>query len=205
MAMQMSLRAAHRVLGCIVGLFVVMHLANHAALFWGLEQHLRIQELLKPIYRNPIIEPLLLLAFAAQIGVGVRLLIRFGWPRRPWARLQVISGAVLALFLMQHISAALLTRLIKTEIDTNIYWAAAVVSRIEFALYFTPYYALGIFALFLHLAAFIALRYRKPWGAGTIIGTGGVFSLAIVSALSGAFFQIKLPIQYQTYLDDFWF
>ena len=161
----MSLRAAHRLLGCIVALFVVMHLANHAALFWGAEQHLRVQELLRPIYRNPIIEPLLLLALAAQIVVGVRLLIRRGWPRRLWARVQVVSGAVLALFLVQHVSAALVTRLLKTEIDTNIYWAAAVVSRIEFALYFAPYYALGIFALFLHLAAFIALRPKNSWGA----------------------------------------
>ena len=201
----MNLRRAHRVLGCIVALFVALHLVNHAALFWGVEQHLRAQEILRPIYRNPVIEPLLLLAFAAQIGVGGRLLIRRGWPRRPWARLQVISGAVLALFLMQHISAAFLTRLLKTEIDTNIFWAAAVVSRIEFALYFAPYYTLGIFALFLHLAAFIALRYRNLWGAGAMIVIGGVFSLAIVSALSGAFFQIEFPIQYKTYLDDFWF
>ena len=112
---------------------------------------------------------------------------------------------MLALFLMQHISAALLTRLLKTEVDTNIYWAAAVVSRIEFALYFAPYYTLGIFALFLHLAAFIALQYRNSWGAGTLIVLGAGFSLAIVSALAGAFFQIELPIPYQTYLDDFWF
>lgn len=199
----MNLHQLHRVLAGILGVFIVLHLTNHLALFWGVETHLRLQEILRLVYRNPIIEPLLILGFVSQIFIGIRLLIKRGWPKKTWARLQTISGAILALFLLQHISAALFTRFSKPDIDTNIYWAASVVSRLEFALYFAPYYTLGLFALFLHIATFLAIRKRKASLAIGIVILGGVFSIALVSTLSGGFFEIELPHKYEIYLDEF--
>lgn len=199
----MNFHKLHRVLAGILGVFIVLHLTNHLALFWGVETHLRLQKILRLVYRNPIIEPLLILGFVSQIFIGIRLLIKRGWPKKAWARLQTISGAILALFLLQHISAALFTRISKPDIDTNIYWAASVVSRLEFALYFAPYYTLGLFALFLHIATFLVIRKRKASLAVGIAILGGVFSIALVSTLSGGFFEIELPQKYEIYLDEF--
>lgn len=201
----MNLRMTHRALACFVALFILLHLTNHAALFWGVEQHVRVQEILRPIYRHPVVETLLLLAFAGQMFVGLRLLFRRGWPKRNWARAQVISGALLFLFLLQHIAAVLLTRALKPEIDTNVYWAAAVVSRIEFAQYFAPYYAIGIFALFLHVASFLVTRHQRTPLAFVLLIAGSVYAIAIVTMLSGGAFEIHLPAPYEAYLDDYWF
>lgn len=201
----MSLARLHRVLGVALGLFIALHLANHLALFAGPQAHLRFQEIARLIYRFPLVEPLLIAGFALQAVLGLTLLRQRGWPRRGWARLQVGAGLVLMLFLLQHIPAALLTRWLKPELDTNIFWAAAVVSRPGFAAYFAPYYALGLGALFAHGAAFVALRRRKPGLARMILGGGVLFALLFVTRLMGLWGEIPLPPAYEAYLDDYWF
>jgi len=87
--------------------FVTAHLGNHVALFWGADHHLAVQEALRPFYRYPLVEPLILLGLFVQLFLGARILIRRGWPRRGWARVQMASGAILLLFLVQHVGAAL--------------------------------------------------------------------------------------------------
>jgi len=69
------------------------------------------------------------------------------------------SGAILLLFLVQHVGAALYVRAFLPSIDTNIYWAASVVHSKPLSLYFGPYYFLGVSAVFLHIAAFVAWRW----------------------------------------------
>ena len=197
----MTTHKAHRLLGIAVLLFVAAHIGNHFALFLGVESHLAVQESLRVIYRHPIVEPLLLLGVLAQIVLGLKLLYKRGWPKRFWLRMQSLSGLVMAAFLTQHISAVLWTRLSWDDVDTNIYWAASVVSRAPHALYFMPYYALGMSALFLHFAAFIAVRKRMPRLAWSILCGSVVLSVALVATLSGAFFPIELPEPYVAYIE----
>lgn len=201
----MTLRRLHRWLALGLTAFVVLHLMNHAAIFFSVQTHLQVQESLRPVYRNPVVEPVLLLAVLAQIGVGARLIWRHRWPRRGWARAQVLSGAVLGAFLVQHVGAALMTGWFKPEIDTTVFWAASVVSRPGFAAYFAPYYVVGVAMVFLHFASFIAVRRRRPTLACGIAIVGGVYAVAIVAGLMGAWGDVVLPEAYETYLDTFWF
>ena len=97
-----------------------------------------------------------------------------------------------------------MTRAFRPEIDTNIFWAASVVSRAGFAAYFAPYYLIGVSALFIHLAAFIALRKRRRHLAAIVALLGCAFSLAIVLGLLGFFDPVILPPEYEAYLDNFW-
>lgn len=191
----------HRALAATLLVFVALHLINNLALFLGPHQHQRVQEALRPIYRNPVIEPLLIAGFGVQLFTGFHMIRRQGWPRTLLRRVQVLSGAIVGLFLVQHISATLLTRMLKPEIDTNIYWAAAVVNRLEFAVYFAPYYALGVAALFAHVAAYVAIRRRQRAIAFVIVAAGAAFAIALVVAMT----DISLPVSYETYLDEFWF
>jgi len=200
MAQNMKPVTLHRGLGLFLGVFIMAHLVNHLALFWGVEQHIALQEMLRKIYRNRFVEPVLIAAFAVQIALGFRLLLRRGWPTRFWPRMQVLSAGLLGFFLIQHIGAALITRATSPEVDTNIYWAASVVSRAPFALYFAPYYVLGLLGLFLHLAAFIALKRRDRHLAGAVALLGTAVSIAIVAALGGGLRAIELPTEYETYL-----
>lgn len=191
---------AHRALGLILIVFIVAHLGNHMALFWGVKQHLAVQEILRQVYRNPVFEFLLLLGFATQLFLGMKILLKRGWPQRFWPRLQLLSGVAIVFFLIQHIGAVLYTRVFWPSIDTNIYWAASVVSGFPFALYFIPYYIIGFAALFAHIAAFIALRKQRRKLASLIVVFGAVLSATFVAALSGVFYSIDLPPPYISYL-----
>lgn len=197
----MTLTALHRLLGLLLIVFIIAHFANYAALFWGVEQYLAVQNVLRKIYRNQFVEPVLIAGFAIQLGLGMRLLLKRGWPRSFWSRLQWASGLILTLFLVQHVGAALYTRAVWPSIDTNVYWAASVVSQTHSALYFVPYYVLGVAAFFAHIAAVLALKKRRKGVAYTLCIFGLVFSISLVMSLAGAFFEINLPAPYLSYLN----
>jgi len=161
--------------------FVTAHLGNHVALFWGADHHLAVQEALRPFYRYPLVEPLILLGLFVQLFLG---------------------AAILLLFLVQHVGAALYVRAFLPSIDTNIYWAASVVHSKPLSLYFGPYYFLGVSAVFLHIAAFVAWRWRRRRIGVWIAVSGVVFAFALVAALNSAFFTIELPAPYVAYATD---
>lgn len=153
----MPLRRLHRLNAALLGLFLALHLVNHAALLGGHALHGAVMAALRPFYRAPIVEGVLLGLFATQILLGLALVWRRGRPRGVWAWAQVASGLLVALFLVQHIPAVLLARP-----ETGTAFAAAVVLEWPGALYFIPYYILAIAALATHLAA--ARRFAR-WPA----------------------------------------
>jgi len=183
----MTLRRLHRLNAVALGLFLALHLTNHAALLAGQAAHAGVMAALRPLYRNPLVEPLLIALFAAQIVLGLTLAWRRGRPLNRWALAQLASGLYLAVFLLQHIPAVLLAR---PATDTDIAFAAATVESLPKALYFAPYYLLAVTALATHLAA--ALRFARwpaPPGvwARTLPGIGAAFGLVILAGLWGAF------------------
>ncbi len=190
-----KLRNLHRVIAMILAAFVAAHLGNHVLIFAGADWHIRGMDALRIVYRNPVVEPILIAGFAVQIVIGLRLLWQRGWPQRFWPRLQVLSGGVLALFLIQHISATLLAR---ATIDTNIYFAAAVVSRAPYVWYFAPYYTLGVAALFAHIAVLLHRHpKRRPW-AWPVLAAGLTLGVALVAAMMA----IDLPPAYDAHIGD---
>jgi hypothetical protein len=76
-----TLRTYHLVSAIVLGLFVALHLANHIVGLTGQGQHVAFMHSVRPLYRNPVVEPLLLALFAAQIVTGVTLVVR-GWRTR---------------------------------------------------------------------------------------------------------------------------
>ena len=196
----MQIRRLHKILATILGLFIVAHLINHTALIFGPEAHIALMDKLRFLYRPLLIEIILYIAFIAQIVLGFLLLKARGKPRDRWGWAQVISGVIIALFLMQHLSAALMTRFLKEGFDTNVYWAAAVVSRPSFAWYFAPYYTLGLSAIFVHVASALYRRPKHRHFAPWIAAFGVIFAICIVAMLMG----VTLPQKYENYLDTFW-
>lgn len=199
----MTLSRLHRLNAYILAVFLVLHLANHAVLLLGRESHLAVMQALRTAYRLPIFEVPLFLLFAVQITLGAVLIARRGKPKGNWAWAQVLSGAYLAFFLLQHLSALVMAR-VSYDFETTTYYAAAVVSAPPFGYYFFPYYVLGITALFTHIAA--AARFAcwpapaKTWHKA-LPYIGLLFALAVVSALSlGA--SEALPAANRAYLND---
>jgi succinate dehydrogenase/fumarate reductase cytochrome b subunit len=161
----MNLRAFHRAAAAGVLLFAATHIANHLASLSSIATHIAFMDAARSVYRRPVIEVVLLCWVAFQIASGLWLFFR-GWPQRtgriPW--LQALSGAYLAFFLLVHVGAVLLGRLV-LRLDTNFYFAAAGLNITPYQFFFAPYYFLAVLALFTHLgcAAYWRYRQRPDW------------------------------------------
>lgn len=153
------LRGLHLASGLLIAVFAAAHIGNHVAMFAGQAAHIAVMEALRPFYRNPLAETLLMLALAFQLSTGLAMIWRTrAHKREGWARWQAISGVVLALFILNHVGAVWGGRLVM-GLDTNYHFAAAGFHA-GYAGFFVPYYFLGVAALFVHAAAALAWRAR---------------------------------------------
>jgi len=197
-------RRLHRLAAAVVGLYALVHLVNHLAALAGIERHIALMQAVRQVTRVPAFEALLLAGVAVQAGSGLRLALRRRGPRRlPFDRLQALSGAYLAFFLLVHVVSVLAGRAV-LGLDTNFYFAAAGLNVRPYPLFFVPYYGLAVAALFTHLAC--ALRRRLPaavplasrdrlaWGG---IAAGTVVAVLIVASFSGVFYPVDLPPAYR--------
>jgi succinate dehydrogenase hydrophobic anchor subunit len=186
-------RRLHRAAGAILAVFVVVHVANHLAGLAGVDAHVRFMETARRVYRQPVVEAVLLLCVVLQAGSGLRMLWAGRQRRRgllPW--LQAGSGATIALFLAIHVSAVFVGRGVG-GLDTNFYFAAAGLHVWPFVLFFAPYYFLAVAALFVHVGC--ALR-RGRTVAAWFAGAGVMVAGLIVAALMGMIQPVVIPTRY---------
>ena len=200
------IRIAHRVSAVLLAVFLAAHLLNHVVALWGIAAHLAFMEGARLVYRSPALEPMLLAAVLVQIVTGVEQ-VRAGWGTRRgfWQRTQAVSGLYLAFFLANHTFWVLVAR-VGYGLDSNFYLAAAFLTIWPLPLLFAPYYALGVFALFAHLAC--AAHFRIEGRAGDRVGQafvacGAVLAGVIVAAFMGAFYDIHLPPAYRALVEPF--
>lgn len=207
----MTLARLHRILAVGLVFFILPHLAGHLAGLWGQGAFDFVQGHLRPFYRNPLVEPVLLLAVALQLVLGLVLLQR-QWRRGLRGNLlrwQFISGVVLALFLIEHLLAMAMARY-WAGLDTTFWWPASVASQWPFVLYFWPYYLSGVLAFFTHagIGLSIALRRKGRHRAATrvvraSVTVGLVWGGLILLGISGGLYPVDLPPEWQNYLAVF--
>jgi hypothetical protein len=178
----------------LLGAFGVLHLANHWFTPLGPHWHLEVQAVLRWLYRNPIVEPVLLGSILVQVATGTILWYETRAHKgaaqpalRKWRRW---SGAYLAFFLVAHTTAALVQRYV-VALDSNFYWAAAVL-RWPLALWFVPYYSLGIMSFVVHVAAAVSPRRVNAWAC-----VGALSCVVIIGGLSGWFATFEIPTEYR--------
>ena len=204
--MRLPLVKAHRVIAVGLGLFIITHLAVHLTAIGGPDIHIAALSKIQPVYRNWIIEPILVLAILTQVFIGGKLVWR-RWksPQKGfWGWTQILSGGYLAVFLLVHSSAALTTRYI-VGLDTNFYWAASTLNIPPLQFFFAPYYMLGILSVFAHLAAaiYFGRGQRSTRFSGFIIGIGGTIAVIILAAFGGVFYDINIPQEYIDYFETY--
>ena len=183
--------------------FVVSHLAVHLTALLGIDAHLATLKLVQRVYRNPVVEPLLIAALLTQVGLGLRL----GWTR--WrstkgdrlARWQLMSDLYLAFFILNHTGAVFYARY-GIGLDTNFYWASGALIHPVAKWIFYPYYALAILAVFVHVAAAIRYRSGSDTGARVTLGSGTFVAALILAAFGGWLYPIVIPAHYQNYYDS---
>lgn len=199
--MQMTVRQAHLRLALFLGLFLVVHFATHFAALGGRESHGAMLATGRALYRQPMVEGLLLVALAAQVMLGMTMVRRMArWPNGgAWRTAQKWSGIVLAVFIVLHTGAALLARW-SFGLDTNFYWAAGTLMIAPLKYWFVPYYSAAIIALVTHFLA--ALHFRRParWHAPALV-LGPLTALPILLAYGGALFPVVLPEAHRSYFE----
>lgn len=199
----MTLRTLHRSSATLIALFAFAHIANHLAGLAGVATHLAFMESTRLVYRNPVVEIVLLLCVAFQVGSGLTLALR-GWRLRrgfvPW--LQALSGVYLSFFLLVHVSAILSGRVL-LNLDTNFYFAAAGFHVPPYPFFFVPYYFLAVVALFGHLgcAAYWQVQHRPGLTRVLVIAiptaVAAVVALLIVLLLAGKLQPFEVPAKYK--------
>jgi succinate dehydrogenase hydrophobic anchor subunit len=185
-------RRLHRAAGALLAVFVAVHVANHLAALAGVDAHVRFMDAVRRVYRQPVVEAVLLLCVVLQAASGLRMLWTGRHRRRgALAWLQAGSGAYVALFLAIHVVAVLAGRM--SGLDTNFYFAAAGLHVWPFVLFFVPYYFLAVAALFVHLGC--ALRRGRAVVAG-FAAVGAVVAGLIVATLMGMVVPVEIPARY---------
>jgi hypothetical protein len=196
----MTIRSLHRASALAVGLYAGVHVANHLAGLAGVALHLRFMEGARLVYRQPVVEALLLACVAFQVVSGLALVVR-GWRQRTGAVawLQAAAGLYLAFFLALHVAAVLYGRMV-LKLDTNFFYAAAGLHVAPFQWFFAPYYFFAVTALFVHLACAALRRRTHMRNAGAVLAVpvvaGAVVAALLVLLLAGRWSPLQLPAEY---------
>lgn len=179
------MKRAHRALAVVLALFLALHLGNHLAGLGGQDSHSAVQAAVRTVYRHPLVEPVLLLAVALQIGLGVALVVR-----RRRVTVQTASGLYLALFLLIHLGAILSARAQGVETDLA-FAAAGLHAPAPWPAIFAAYYGLAILAVFAHLSVPLS-RHSAALGTATL-ALGAAVAVTLVAFLAGLVTPLTIP------------
>ncbi|MBG6133747.1 succinate dehydrogenase/fumarate reductase cytochrome b subunit [Aquimarina sp. EL_43] len=197
------MKRIHYISGVIITIFISFHLFNHSYSLFGVEEHIRLMDKFRWVYRNVFAETLLLIAVFIQIFSGIRLFLR----RRKnttgfFEKLQVWSGLYLAVFFVFHLGAVFTGRFF-LDLDTNIYFGVAGLNTFPINLFFIPYYGLAILSFFGHISAInyvkmknnvLGLTPRKQ--SVLILVLGVVVTLVLFYGLTNGYRGIEIPKEY---------
>ncbi|GGY40048.1 hypothetical protein [Pseudoduganella albidiflava] len=182
-----ALQALHRCSGLLLAAFVCIHLVNHALLAIDAASAFAFMDVFRRIYRQPLVEALLLAAVLAQLATGPMLARRRTTSAGRAGLLAAASGYYLLFFLLVHVAAVLWGRL-GLGLDTDISFAAAGLQAWPSIAFFLPYYFLAVAAFCLHAGLGIGRLFAMPpctaalvsGAAGALAGTaivGGMLAL----------------------------
>lgn len=197
------MKRIHYFSGLILTLFIGLHLINHFASFWGDDAHIQLMNSLRPIYRNVVIETLLLLAVGVQITTGGQLFFsKRKVSRGFFEKLQLWTGFYLAFFMLIHVGAVLTGRYL-LHLDTNFYFGVAGLNTFPFNLFFIPYYGFAVFSFFGHVSAIHSLKMnRSIFGFSvrnqsfSILIIGILTTFLVLYGLTNGFSGVEIPKEY---------
>ncbi|WP_242927716.1 hypothetical protein [Pontibacter vulgaris] len=199
----MTIKKLHYISGLIITGFIGIHLTNHFYSIVSVEEHIRVMDNLRHLYRNLYFEAILLGAILFQVISGLKL---FLFKRKTailfFERLQVWSGLYLAIFFIIHLSAVLVGRHF-LQLDTNFYFGVAGLNTFPLNLVFIPYYGLAIMSFFGHIAGIHNTKMKRnvlgitPFGQSIIISMIGVcLTVFVFYGLTNRFRGVTIPSEY---------
>lgn len=199
----MITKKLHYLSGLTLAIFISLHLFNHFYSVFGVERHIALMDSLRLLYRNIIVETILLFLVLSQIVSGIKLFFIIRKKTSSlFEKIHIWSGLYIAIFLVIHVSAVMAGRFI-LQIDTNFYFGVAGLNTFPINLFFVPYYALAIISFFGHIASIHYQKMKvKIFGlspekqAVIIIIIGAILTLAIFFGLTNRFQGVAIPGEY---------
>jgi hypothetical protein len=175
----------------ILLLFIGPHIVNHAAGFWNGPVHIAIMNVVRRVYRNDIVQPVLLALIGFQILSGTALVRRrMRMPSDFLGTVQTMSAVFVGVYFLAHITAVFATRHAGT--DTNWIWLtrpndSMLVSLSNLRL--IAHYWVGPIAIVVHVACGLRMvLLQRDISAATInrialaLITAGVVASSIILA-----------------------
>jgi hypothetical protein len=155
-------RRIHGISAMLIAAFALAHVFNHSLGIVSIQTHTAVLHVLRLVYRQHIIETLLVAAVLGQVCTGSVMVwksyLRSGTPLR---NLQILSGLYLAVFLVTHLYSVYTTR--QRGIDTDFVWASSAPVGLlgkASAVPLLPRYTLAVLVIFVHLAC--QARWNLP-------------------------------------------
>jgi hypothetical protein len=195
------MKILHYYSGITISVFIGFHLLNHLLVLRSENYHIRFMRSIRKIYRNRIVESILLLGIVIQIISGsILAILKWNKTEDYFGVIQIASGLYLAFFLIIHLNAVMVGRY-KLKVDTNLYYGAGVMNMWPHKLFFIPYYSLSILSFFFHVACihrekmskFISIAHATTQSF-FIMGLGVIITALIIIKMSNLnFSKEKLP------------
>ncbi len=193
----------HWLSGVLITAFALVHILNHVSSIMGIAFYTSFMETARIVYRNPVIETLLLASVLMQIITGIGLVRQVRKKSGFFEKARVYSGLYLAFFLLAHTTAIVVYKHV-VKLDTNFYFAALAFNVFPGTVTFVPYYLLGVNAVFIHLACTHYFKMQVYTSAAMarrqarlIILTGIVVSLLITYGYTGNLKGVAFPQVYK--------
>lgn len=195
-AVATRLITAHALTALVLLLFLLPHVANHVTGLWSAATHVHVMKGLRTVYRNPLVEPLLVAVILFQIGGGVVLFWRRSARKSDlFGTLQTAAAAYLAVFLTSHLIAVFVLARAVMKVDSDFSFASGAPAGLlldSWNIRLIPHYFLAVCCLFVHVGcgARAVMLPRVPVAASNrvawwIIGVGALAAAAAVAGLGG--------------------
>jgi hypothetical protein len=191
----------HKVSAAFVFAFLCLHFANHFVGLLGVDAHAQFMDAARLVYRHPIVEMGVMLAFFIQILTGIPLIIEIWTKKKDFIhQLIALSGLIMVIFVLVHVASVAAARM-AFNLDTNFTFAAATfappLTNIAYG-----FYGAGVFALFVHFGCIlydIFKKANKPVGWMLLLVTvavGGYLTYLLLMMYSGHLYPVIIPDEY---------
>jgi hypothetical protein len=192
------LRVAHGVSAlALVMIFLALHIANHLTFPAGEGTYNAVMKVFRHVYRNDILQPLVVALFLFQVGTG----LFFVWhltaaPSDRFRTFQIASGVYLAFYVLGHMDSVFIFARTYLGIDTGWGFATGAPTGLvkdPWNIRLVPHYWLGAFFVLAHLAAgaravIMAHGVRKVFADRFMVGSAvvaGVVATVIMLGMCG--------------------
>jgi hypothetical protein len=152
------LRVAHGVSAlAIVMIFLTLHIANHLTFPAGEGTYNAVMKVFRHVYRNDILQPLVVALFLFQVGTGLFFVWRLtAAPSDRFRTFQIASGVYLAFYVLGHMDSVFIFARTYLGIDTGWGFATGAPTGLvkdPWNIRLVPHYGLAAFFVLAHLAA----------------------------------------------------